>query len=148
MWVVLALFHGLLCYWIPTAGFASHVDESGIDTGLWWVSTLSFTLVIHVVTIKLFIESVFWNKMNVAVGLISLLLYYLTIVVLNTAAFSSVFQPQLYYVFFKLLDNGKAWLWIILGPFIAVIPDLSILIYRTNFKPTPVDKVLRIQNTK
>jgi phospholipid-transporting ATPase len=144
MWVGLSIVHGLICYWIPIAGFESHVDSSGIDTGLWWISTLSFTLIIHVVTIKLFVESVYWNKVNLIVGAASILLYYITIMILNTDVFSATFQsPQLYFVFFKVLGNGKAWLFILLAPFMAVIPDIIIVIWRSNFKPNPVDKVMR-----
>lgn len=97
--MILSIWHGLVCYWIPTLGFSSCVDSSGQDTGLWWISTLSFTLIIHTVTIKLFIESVFWNKINVTIGLLSLLIYYFVVIVLNTSAFS-IFQPELVFLFF------------------------------------------------
>jgi hypothetical protein len=55
---------------------------------MWWISTLSFTLIIHVVTLKLFIESVYWNKINVIVGIASVLLYYLVVIVLNVQVFA------------------------------------------------------------
>jgi hypothetical protein len=58
---------------------------------MWWISTLSFTLIIHVVTIKLFIESVYWNKINTIVGISSVLLYYLVVIVLNVEAFANYF---------------------------------------------------------
>lgn len=64
-WVGMAFWHGLVCYYVPMMGFQGMVDDSGQDNGLWWISTISFTLIIHVITIKLFIESNFWNKINV-----------------------------------------------------------------------------------
>jgi hypothetical protein len=91
VWVALSIFHGLVCYWVPMLGYQSTVDSTGQDSGLWWVSTLSFTLIIHVVTIKLFIESVFWNKVNVSIGIISVVLYYTVVVVMNTEVFAIVF---------------------------------------------------------
>ena len=148
MWVALSIYHGVVCFFIPFYGFDTHVDDSGSDTGLWWISTLSFTLIIHVVTIKLFLESVFWNKVNITVGLLSLLIYYLTVITLNTQVMSIAFQPQIYYVFYTLMSNGKAWLMILLLPAVAMIPDVVILIYRTNFSPSPVDKVIRIQKSE
>ena len=51
-------------------------DSHGETKGFWWASTLSFTLVIHVVVYKLFIESVYWNKISIFVALFSLAFYY------------------------------------------------------------------------
>ena len=59
MWIVLAITHGLICFWIPAQGYQSEKDP-----GLWLTSTLSFTLIIHVVTLKLFLESVHWSLVN------------------------------------------------------------------------------------
>jgi phospholipid-transporting ATPase len=63
-WVSLGIFHGVLCFWMAAAGLEATSSEDGTDTGLWLTSTLSFTLVIHIVTYKLFLESVFWTKVN------------------------------------------------------------------------------------
>ena len=63
-WVSLGIFHGVLCFWVASAGLGSASSEDGSDTGLWLTSTLSFTLVIHIVTYKLFLESVLWTKVN------------------------------------------------------------------------------------
>ena len=77
-WIVLALFHGTICYWVPMMSFGDIDDSDGETKGFWWTSTLSFTLVIHVVVIKLFIESVYWNKISIFVALFSLAFYYCT----------------------------------------------------------------------
>jgi hypothetical protein len=69
------------------------VPETMHDTGLWFVSTISFTLIIHVVTIKLYIESVYWNKLNLACGFGSVVFYYLTVIVLNEEVMAATFQP-------------------------------------------------------
>ena len=63
-WVSLGIFHGVLCFWVANVGLDTTVSEDGKDTGLWFTSTLSFTLVIHIVTYKLYLESVFWTKVN------------------------------------------------------------------------------------
>jgi hypothetical protein len=49
---------------VPFQGLGFAVNGKGWDTGLWWVSTVSFTMVIHVITVKLFVESIYWNKVN------------------------------------------------------------------------------------
>ena len=63
-WVLTSIWHGLCCFWLPLYGLSLSVDSSGHDAGLWFTSTISFTLVIHVVTLKLFTESIYWNKVN------------------------------------------------------------------------------------
>jgi hypothetical protein len=118
------------------------------DTGLWWVSTLSFTLIIHVVTMKLFLESVFWNKVNLTVGAISVTLYYVVVIVLNTEPFAVTFQPQLLSLFFNVLGNGSAWVVIFLAPPIALLPDLLLVSYRAIFAPTPTDAVVILQKAE
>ena len=140
-WMLLAIWHGLVCYWVPMLGFQNCIDSSGQDTGMWWISTLSFTLIIHTVTIKLFLESVFWNKINVSIGILSVFIYYFVVICLNTPAFR-VFQPQITFLFFEMLSSGKAWLIILLTPMIALTPDFVITSYRGIFDPTPTDKVM------
>jgi hypothetical protein len=66
-------------------------SETMHDTGLWFISTISFTLIIHTIVIKLYIESVYWNKINLIAGIISVLFYYATILVLSTENMALVF---------------------------------------------------------
>lgn len=64
-WIVLAIIHGGICFAVPILEFSGHAkDEHGRDAGLWFISTVSFTLVILIVTGKLLMESVYWNKVN------------------------------------------------------------------------------------
>jgi phospholipid-transporting ATPase len=64
MWILFAIYHGNLCFWVPYIGFEKGIDSEGRDTGLWLSSTLSFTLIIHVVTYKLFLETGYWTVVN------------------------------------------------------------------------------------
>jgi magnesium-transporting ATPase (P-type) len=59
MWIALAITHGLICFWVPAPGY-----QSDKDCGLWLTSTLSFTLIIHVVNLKLFLESIHWSLVS------------------------------------------------------------------------------------
>jgi len=58
------------------------------------VSSLSFTLVIHTVTLKLFLETRNWTYVALIIGFLSVLFYYISVIVLNTESVSSVFQPE------------------------------------------------------
>ena len=57
-------WHGLICYFLPVAGLSGVNTSSGIVQSHWWISTVSFTLIMHIVTIKLFVETIFWNWYN------------------------------------------------------------------------------------
>ena len=63
-WILYALYHGNMCFWIPYVGFRKAIESDGMDAGLWLTSTLSFTLIIHVVTYKLFLETGHWTIAN------------------------------------------------------------------------------------
>jgi phospholipid-transporting ATPase len=64
VWVILAFVHGSICYWVPNIGLFDAPDGLGKNTGLFWISTTSFTLVIITVTWKLLIESFYWSWIN------------------------------------------------------------------------------------
>ena len=106
-WVLLGIWHGLVCYWVPALAFDGLVSYDGKDTGLWWVSTLSFTLVMHIVTYKLLLESIYMNNIILLTAVLSILGYYASVLVLNFDKVSQIFQPQLNQVFYALLCTAK-----------------------------------------
>jgi hypothetical protein len=103
----MGIWHGLVCYWVPVLAFDGMVRYDGKDTGLWWVSTLSFTLVMHIVTYKLLLESIYWNKINLLTAVFSIVGYYACVLALNFDKVSQIFQPQLNQVFYALLCTAK-----------------------------------------
>ena len=143
IWVVFAIWHGVVCYWGPVAGHYSAVDSSGKDTGLWWVSTLSFTVIIHVVTYKLLLESFYWTSIGLGIGFLSIVFYYISVIVLCTQGVSDMFQPQAYELFTTMLGNGKAWITIFLGPFVALLPDFLFQAFRFLYFPNPTESLMK-----
>ncbi|CAG9319750.1 unnamed protein product [Blepharisma stoltei] len=142
LWVFYAMWQGMTCFWIPMYGSYYAASSDGEQQGLWWISTLSFTLVIHLVTYKLFLESQYWNILTISFSLGSIVFYYLTVIVLNTTAVSRAFQPEITYVFFNILGNGKAWIILFLSPLIALTPDYVVKAYMYLFNPNPTDVFL------
>ena len=59
--MIMAIFHGSLCFWIPIFSFKDPIATDGCANGHWFISTFAFTLVIHVIIYKLMVESVQWN---------------------------------------------------------------------------------------
>jgi len=92
-WVYLskALFHGVLCYYIPSLALGV-VDTTGMGKDSWWHSTVSFTLLIHVVTYKLFVDVRAWNTFSLVTNIASLIFYYITAIILSTTTISTAIQ--------------------------------------------------------
>ena len=82
-YILMAYIHGLICYLFPLLGFDDQIDDSGRTFDTWFHSTLSFTLILHIVTYKLLVDSTMWNYINLTMCLISLVLYYVCVLIIN-----------------------------------------------------------------
>jgi len=138
-WIIQALWHGSVCYWIPSQTMRWITGSDGELYGHWWMSTISFTLIIHVVTFKIAIESYYWNWINVVSFFGSILFYYIIVFGLSQPSVASTFQPQFHHVMNSLFSNPRFWFILILAPFVALLPDLFFNAYQKMFNPTPVD---------
>ena len=63
-WICFAIWHGTICFWIVLSSSSTAIDSSGEMKHLWWVSTISFSCVINIVTLKLFIENLYWTWLS------------------------------------------------------------------------------------
>lgn len=63
-WLLLAIWHGSLAFWVPILGLTDPMDDTGLNSGLFLISTISFTLIIFIVTLKLLNESLYWSYLN------------------------------------------------------------------------------------
>ena len=63
-YIVFALFHGMVCFHFVVYGLEGPFQASGKTQSSWCHSTISFTLIIHIVTYKLLLESTMWNAIN------------------------------------------------------------------------------------
>lgn len=53
-----------MCYWVPVLTLSGPAHQSGLSNEHWYVSTVSFTCCVFMVTLKLFLETVYWNWFN------------------------------------------------------------------------------------
>jgi len=91
-WVILSFYHGLIVYICSTVGFLGAVDGSGRSEDMWFSSTIAFSVIIHIVTIKIFIEIVFFNLIVFAAASISLLVYWIMVICMNTSMLAPYFN--------------------------------------------------------
>lgn len=93
--MAVALIHGAAAFFITQRGLEMIVDKEGFTSSHWLMSTITFSVCIHLATFKLFLESTFWNKINMIAGIASLILYYGMLAMGALPTFAHIFQPQL-----------------------------------------------------
>jgi phospholipid-transporting ATPase len=140
-YILYAIFHGYICYYIPVTGLKYFNDNSGQTFDHWFKSTTSFSLVIHIVTFKLLVISDFWNAVNIFATIGSILFYYLVILVLNTNVLAFILQNELAGLFFTIITYAKFWIVIIVVPIAALMPDIAIKQFFYTFRPNPTDYI-------
>ena len=79
-WIIFSIWHGLVSFFLTMLSTRSILAD-GRTSEHWYSSTIAFTIIVHLVTGKLFIESIFWSWLSVLMAVISLLVYYLILVI-------------------------------------------------------------------
>ena len=137
-------WQALVAFFVPMIGLRGAVDgEKTFEH--WVISTVSFTVIVHVVSFKLYVESQFWHYISVGAGLVSLVLFHLAIAVCFTNEVANLFHPDGAEAAYYMYYNPKALLLILLLPVVCLIPDLLYLSVTKVFFPSPVDLVKRLQ---
>jgi len=139
-WIFFAVIHGGISYISVTFGLLnSDVFNDGKLVDHWWVSTIIFTLILHVVTYKIFVEVSYWNIIVLSTSIISVLFYYSCIILINLPMVSKVVQNELSMKVFSILSSYVAYVYFLAIPILCVSVDLGIkFIYKYN-KPSPLD---------
>ena len=145
-YILYALFHSILCFMIPAYGLRNIINERGDTMNSWKISTVSFSMVIHVVSIKLLLISNFWNWFSILFTILSIILYYIIIICLCTYSIGKYFQPESIGAFSFIISNFPSLIIIIVGPFVVCLPDIIIKQIMFNFFPNPADYLKKYEN--
>jgi hypothetical protein len=92
--------------------------------------------------IKLLLETNFWNWVSIITGLICFFMYYASVFILNYRWVSEFLQPELQGQFILIVTNAKALIALILVPFVALLPDLTWILFQKVFFPSLTDAVM------
>lgn len=142
-WILLALWHGAVSYFIPMYGMVGPYDTTGKTTEHWVNTTVSFSIILHVVTYKLFVDTYFWSKINLIMAGVSILIYYFVVVMGSVQFIANMLQAEATGVFFIMAANPRFWFMIIIVPFMCLIPDVTIVSIRRMFFQKPCDAAVR-----
>lgn len=99
-------------------------------------------MIIHLVLYKLFLELTNFNFVAIGFGLLSILIYYLVILLAQVPYLADMFQPQILGLVPQLVYYPEFWLLVIAGPLACLVPDLCAKLAGKVFFPDPVEKVL------
>ena len=148
IYIFFGLFHSILCFYIPTLGLKGYTDINGTTMDNWRIATVSFTLVIHVVSMKLIIISEFWNKINLLFTVLSIIIYYIVLIAFSTNSIGKMFQPEVIGVFFDIISNAKSLFIIIFAPFIICLPDIMLKQIIFTYIPNPSEYITKYKRDK
>lgn len=63
-WIGYALLHGVMIYFIGLNALEYYLDDDGLTHDNWLKSTILFSVIVHVVTYKIYIRLKYWNFVN------------------------------------------------------------------------------------
>ena len=148
IYIMYGLIHSILCFIIPSYSLRNIINSKGDTMNSWKISTVSFSMVIHVVSIKLLLISNFWNWFSIIFTILSIIIYYIIIVILCTFSIGSFLQPESIGAISFIVHNSPSVIIIILGPFIVCLPDIIIKQIKFSFFPNPSDYLIKYQHDK
>ena len=100
--------------------------EDGTRDDHWVVSTISFSMIIHLVIYKLLLEARHFNMISCAIGIVCLLIYWSFLLLVQISDIGNLVQPQIVGVIREMFQSSEFWLVLIGGPAICLIPDVFI----------------------
>ena len=141
-WILFSFIAGTIIFWLPMGSLLKGMSEDGHEPTLFWISTTGFMLLMHASNLKLIISSRYWNKVNLGAIFFSFIFFYLCMIMLNSNRVAYRFQPELTGMFFIILKTGKTWAIVLIGSFVAMIPDFTYDMVKSTYFPTPTDRVM------
>lgn len=142
LWLLYAIIHGGLTYLLINTGIRYHsVSGDGKLVDHWWTTTLIFSCIIHIVTYKIFIEITHWNWLVIGTSILSLTVYYISIILINVPFFSKKVQNELTNKVYHMVLTKTFWLYIITLPLIVLLFDICLKNLYRFFKPNPLDLI-------
>lgn len=142
LWLLYAIIHGGFCYFFIITGVRFNpVTGNGRLIGHWFTDTIIFSCIIHIVTYKIFVEITFWNWLNVATSILSIIVYYISIIIISYPPIARIVQNSLTDKVYYMLFTKAFWIYTITLPMFVLTFDLCLkFIYKFYF-PNPVDLV-------
>lgn len=136
-YIFYSILHSALCFYIPFIDLQGVIDSNGFTYNQWYISTVSFSLVIHVGTLKLLLLSRFWNKVSLLSLIASIIFYWVCLFVLSNNFLSIKFQPEIIGIPYNIVAHPKTILILIVASVLIISPDIIIKQITENYYGNP-----------
>eukprot|EP00931_Biecheleriopsis_adriatica_P071564 TRINITY_DN4543_c0_g2_i1.p1 TRINITY_DN4543_c0_g2~~TRINITY_DN4543_c0_g2_i1.p1 ORF type:complete len:1125 (+),score=195.71 TRINITY_DN4543_c0_g2_i1:99-3473(+) len=139
IWMASGVWHGGLAWLLPSFVVDNGRLDGENDPDFWMASTVSFSLVMAHVSLRLWLVSLNRTK-KATVGVLGLCLfvYFVSVVILGHTIFGEWMQPELEGVPLEAMKSTRALLVLFLTP-LALILDLVAFQLLVKFRPTRLD---------
>ena len=142
LWLLYAVIHGGLAYLLISYGVTSNsIFGDGKLVDHFYINTIIFSTLIHIVTYKIFIEISFWNILVILTAILSIAIYYISILLINTIFISNMIQPELTAKINNMMLSKTFWVYIITLPIFVILFDLFLKFVYRFFYPNPLDLI-------
>ncbi len=139
-WMMIALLHASICYYIPMFFMNTAIDDKGMVFGHWFHGTTSFICLIFVLHCRMALMVYSWNYMVKLAIVISISFFLITFCILCTKFMSTdplAWQEEMLGMFVLLFSNPKMYLCVLVTMVAAVIPDIVGKFVTSNYFPLP-----------
>lgn len=143
-YVFYSIIHSTICFHIPFYCLRGVINDSGLTYNMWYISTISFSSVIHVSTLKLLLISDYWNSVNVFGAFASIVFYYVCLFILSNDTFSIMFQPEITGIPYNVVFDSKGMILLLILPILTLFPDFVIRSLSNSYFPLPA-KYLKLK---
>ena len=142
LWLLYAIIHGGFTYlFIITGVRYNSVTGDGRLLDHWFTDTIIFSCIIHIVTYKIFVEITFWNWLNVGASLLSIGVYYMSILIIGYPPVARLVQNSLTGKIYYMIFTKAFWIYIVTLPLVVFTFDLCLKFLYRFINPSPVDLV-------
>lgn len=135
-WIIFSVWHATCAYYGPSWFGMGMTGPTGHTQGHWFNSTASFTIIVHFVTLKLFVDTFFWNWLTVVAAVLSVGAYYFVLFFLSVDSIMFI-QKEITGMMWLCASSPKFWFMQIGFPIICLLPDLILNIVQQIYFPHP-----------
>jgi phospholipid-transporting ATPase len=135
-------FHSLCCFFISSLTFKYSILD-GKQYEHWYVSITCLCIIVNLLVIRIFLQSEYWNYMNIFVGNGNLLLFYLILFIFNLKGIHN----ELSGIFLDCLLNPVWWVVNVFVTLLIALPDITLKQLNTISCPSPTQAIMNKELT-
>jgi phospholipid-translocating ATPase len=133
LWVAEALYAATIMFWVPFGAWA--VTPDGLDVPLTFVGLIMYSINVLVVTVRLGFLTQYWTYIHGITYLGSVFLWVLFCFV-EFAVPGGIITSGMYWDSYNTFSTPYAWLCLVLGAWVALLPSFVVKCYQDCFQPS------------